>query len=157
MTMEILAKLGGDLHAKLGKSGLVLAVWFDFVCGTSTSAIIAACAGWDMPCRMLGRCRFGTPLDREIGDMVPGPGTTPSKWTGEKQFTYVRYDPDVTQAGLKTLRLGDIRPVNVQVMDSVEYIREIQRIGAAYAQKCVSLGHVHPFCILDASTRMVVV
>lgn len=157
MTMEILAKLGGDLHAKLGKSGLVLAVWFDFVCGTSTSAIIAACAGWDMPCRMLGKCRFGTPLDREIGDMVPGPGTTPSKWTGQKQFTYVRYDPDVTQAGLKTLGLGDIRPENVHVMDSVEYIREIQRIGAAYAQKCVSLGHVHPFCILDASTRTVVV
>ena len=113
MTMEILAKLGEDLHAKLGKSGLVLAVWFDFICGTSTNAIIAACAGWDMPCRMLGRCRFGTPLDREIGDMVPGPGTTPSKWTGEKQFTYVRYDPDVTQAELKTLGLGDIRPENV--------------------------------------------
>ena len=53
MTMEILAKLGGDLHAKLGKSGLVLAVWFDFICGTSTNAIIAACAGWDMACRML--------------------------------------------------------------------------------------------------------
>lgn len=157
MTMEILAKLGGDLHAKLGKSGLVLAVWFDFVCGTSTNAIIAACAGWDMACRMLGNCRFGAPLDREIGDMVPGPGTTPSKWTGERQFTYVRYDPNVTQAGLKTLRLGDIRPVNVQVMDSVEYIREIQRINSAYARRYVSLGHVHPFCILDASTRTVVV
>ena len=49
MTMEILAKLGGDLHAETRQSGLVLAVWFDFVCGTgSNAAIIAACAGWDM-------------------------------------------------------------------------------------------------------------
>lgn len=88
---------------------------------------------------------------------MPAPGTTPSKWTGEKQFTYVRYDPDVIQAGLKTLGLGDIRPVNVQVMDSVEYIREIQRIGAACARRYVSRRRVHTFSILETSTRRVVV
>jgi patatin-like phospholipase/acyl hydrolase len=43
MSVEILAKLERDLRAKTGKDDLVLADWFDFVCGTSTGAIIAAC------------------------------------------------------------------------------------------------------------------
>jgi patatin-like phospholipase/acyl hydrolase len=43
MSVEILAKLEADLRAKLGKPNLVLADWFDFVCGTSTGAIIATC------------------------------------------------------------------------------------------------------------------
>jgi len=41
MSVEILAKLEVDLRAKLEKPDLVLADWFDFVCGTST--IIATC------------------------------------------------------------------------------------------------------------------
>ena len=50
MSVEILAKLEADLRAQLGKPELVLADWFDLVCGTSTGAIIAACisAGMSM-------------------------------------------------------------------------------------------------------------
>ncbi len=105
----------------------------------------AACAGWDMACRMLGDCRFGAQIDREIGDMVIAPGENPSNWTGTKQFTYVRYDPDVSQAGLKALGLGDIEPETVQVMDSIAHIKNIQRVGSTYAKQCVSLNHLHPF------------
>ena len=44
MSVEILAKIEADLRAKLGKDqNFVLADYFDFVCGTSTGAIIAAC------------------------------------------------------------------------------------------------------------------
>ena len=43
MSVEILAKLEADLRVRLGKPDLVLADWFDFVCGTSTGAIIATC------------------------------------------------------------------------------------------------------------------
>ncbi len=50
ITVEILAKLEADLRAKLGNPTLVLGDWFDFVCGTSTGAIIATCisAGMSM-------------------------------------------------------------------------------------------------------------
>ena len=103
----------------------------------------AASAGWDMACRMLGECRFGNQIDREIGDMLSAPGCV--NWTGPKQFTYVRYDPDVTQKGIDKLNLNDVKAENVQVMDSVQYTADIQRVGQAYASAHVSLKHLQPF------------
>jgi uncharacterized protein len=103
----------------------------------------AASAGWDMSCRIVGACRFGGPIDSEFKDAVMGPGA-PSNWTGPKQFTYVRYDPDVTAKGLAALGLGDVKPETVQVMDAVANIKNIQRVGATYAQQ-VSLGHLGSF------------
>ena len=91
----------------------------------------AASAGWDMACRLLGECRHGGEIDREIGAMIDiddGPN-----WTGTKQFAYVRYDPDVTRQGLDALGLGDVDAAKVQVMDSVKFIPEMQRVGQAYA------------------------
>ena len=48
MSVEILAKIEADLRDKTGKPELVLADWFDFVCGTSTGAIIATCISLGM-------------------------------------------------------------------------------------------------------------
>jgi len=89
----------------------------------------AASAGWDTACRLLGECRHGGEIDREIGAMIDD---TPN-WTGAKQFAYVRYDPDVTHKGLDALGLGDIDAAKVQVMDSVKFIPEMQRVGQTYA------------------------
>lgn len=43
MSVEILAKLEADLRTTLKNPSLLLCDYFDFVCGTSTGAIIAAC------------------------------------------------------------------------------------------------------------------
>ena len=50
MSVEILAKIETDLRIAQNNPDLVLADYFDFVCGTSTGAIIAACisAGMSM-------------------------------------------------------------------------------------------------------------
>jgi len=104
----------------------------------------AASAGWDMACRVVGDCRCGPPIDHEIGDLVPT-AEAPVTSTIHKQFTYVRYDPDVSQAGLNALGLADIKAEQVQVMDSVKYMPEIQRVGAAYAARNVSLDHLRGF------------
>ena len=49
MSVEILAKLENELRVRLGKGDdFVLADYFDFVCGTSTGAIIAACISCGM-------------------------------------------------------------------------------------------------------------
>jgi predicted acylesterase/phospholipase RssA len=104
----------------------------------------AAAAGWDMACRTLGECRFGAPIDREIGDMVVD-GAGAGAWTGGKQFAYVRYDPDVTQSGLTELGLPDVKAEHVQQMDSVQHIKDIQRVGLAYAGQHVKLAHLRGF------------
>lgn len=50
MSVEILARIEDVLRVRLGKgSEFVLADYFDFVCGTSTGAVIAACIAWGMP------------------------------------------------------------------------------------------------------------
>ena len=103
----------------------------------------AASAGWDMACRIIGDCRFGAPIDKEFGDGISVPGG-PVNWTSPKQFTYVRYDPDVTAEGLRALALLDIRPDNVQKMDFVEYVADIGRVGAAYAER-VTIKHFANF------------
>jgi patatin-like phospholipase/acyl hydrolase len=103
----------------------------------------AASAGWDMTCRTLGECRYGGEIDREFGDMVAVPGS--ANWTGSKLFSYVRYDPDVSRKGLDDLGLEKIDPAKVQVMDSVKYIADIQRVGTTYAQAHVKPDHLRGF------------
>ncbi|HMV54059.1 MAG TPA: patatin-like phospholipase family protein [Rhodocyclaceae bacterium] len=92
----------------------------------------AASAGQDMLCRVFGKCLSGNPIDREIGDLIGAGGPT-----GEKLFTYMRYDADVSRKGLDALGLPDVNPAHVQLLDSVRYIDEIQRVGKAVAAKCV--------------------
>ncbi len=103
----------------------------------------AASAGWDMTCRTVGECRHGSPIDREFGDMVATPGR--SNWTGPKLFTYLRYDPDVSQKGLTELGLNDIQAANVQLMDSVAHIGDIRRVGIAYAENHCHSDHFQGF------------
>jgi uncharacterized protein len=104
----------------------------------------AASAGWDMACRLLGDCRYGPPIDREYGDMVTPPGTTEINATVPKLFTYVRYDPDVTQPGLDALGVN-ARTANVQQLDSVRHVAEIQRVGRSYADRFVLPQHLAGF------------
>jgi predicted acylesterase/phospholipase RssA len=105
----------------------------------------AAAAGWDMACRTLGECRFGGQIDREFGNMVAAEGE-PSNWSGgPKQFAYVRYDPDVSQAGIDALDLKQIKAADVQLMDSVEHMAQIRQVGEAYAARHVSLAHLKGF------------
>lgn len=98
----------------------------------------AASDGWDMACRTVGACRFGAEIDREFGDMLmPGHGGPEE---AGRQFSYVRYNPDVTAEGLQRLGLGDIDPAHVCLMDSTDHIADIQRVGAAYAERHVDIG-----------------
>ena len=76
-------------------------------------------------------------------DMVSPPDDP--NWTGPKLFTYLRYDPDVSLDGLKDLGLTDIDPPKVQLMDSVEHIPDIRRVGITYAAKHVQPAHFDGF------------
>lgn len=91
-------------------------------------------------------CRHGGQIDREVWDMLPDTETpdTPN-WTGSKQFAYVRYDPDVTREGLDALGSKAIEPAKVQLMDSVKFIPDIQRVGKTYAAAHFTIDHFRGF------------
>jgi uncharacterized protein len=100
----------------------------------------------DINCRTVGRCVFGPPIDRELGDMIPrkdDPVTgkiTPLEEDCGRQFLYARFDPDLSRTGLDALGLGAINPTDVEAMDAVANIRKMQDVGRAYASKCVEMA-----------------
>ena len=89
--------------------------------------------------RVFGKCVAGDLLDREVWDMIGKRGPVQPKL-----FTYVRYNAELTRAGLNTLSLDDVEPTNVQQLDSVEFIGELQRVGKTVAQK-VKVEHFADF------------
>jgi hypothetical protein len=91
----------------------------------------------DTNCRTVGRCTFGAPLDREVGDMIPrdAQGTKISLTQDlGRAFLYVRYNAELSAPGLAALGLPDIKPQDVQKLDAVENIENLSRIGNAVAQ-----------------------
>lgn len=100
----------------------------------------AAAQGQDLFCRTFGRCLAGPELDREVGAMINAAGPV-----APKLFTYLRYDADVSREGLDRLGLPDVEPEKVQLMDSVQYIPDIQRVGARLAEREVKPEHFAAF------------
>lgn len=90
----------------------------------------AAMQEQDFLCRVFGDCRHGEPLDREIGDMR-GQGIAGVP----KLFTYARYNPELSRAGLDRLGLGQIEPHHVQRLDSVDHMDELRHVGRAVARQ----------------------
>jgi hypothetical protein len=100
--------------------------------GSIPSALMyAALNEQDLLCRIFGKCLAGDELDREVGNLI---GATGPVGPG-KLFTYVRYNAELSPEGLKALGLPDIKPEDVQKLDSVEHIPELQRVGNAVARK----------------------
>jgi uncharacterized protein len=86
--------------------------------------VSAALAEQDMLCRIFGRCRHGSPIDTEVGDLRVGPGIL-----DRRMFSYLRYNAELTRQGLDDLGLPDVRPEQVQPLDSVQHIDSLQRVG----------------------------
>src|SRR3954454_2680014 len=82
----------------------------------------------DLLCRVFGRCRHGAAIDREVGDLRTGPGVL-----DQRLFSYVRYNVELSRAGLDALGLGGVRPEDVQKLDSVAHIPDLVRVGEAAA------------------------
>lgn len=117
------------------------------VVGIPGALMYGAMVAQDTNCRLIGRCTYGAPLDRELGDMVPrdanGKINPLSKNLG-RQFLYARYNADLSRAGLDALGFRDIEPKNVQKLDSVEFTGELRRVGRKVAEE-VELAHFGDF------------
>jgi patatin-like phospholipase/acyl hydrolase len=115
------------------------------------SALIdAALSEQDKLCRIFGRCRFGDPIDREIGDLIVSDEKAAQSGLGPfgpKKFTYVRYNPQLTEDGIKalgftTFRAEDVK--NVQRLTSSKYMPQLMAVGRRYAER-LDLAHLGSF------------
>jgi hypothetical protein len=86
----------------------------------------------DRLCRLFGRCRYGASLDREVGDLIDAVDED------KRLFTYVRYNADISQAGIDAMRLPRRVSANdVGRLDAVEGLEDLALIGEHTA------GQVH--------------
>jgi hypothetical protein len=101
----------------------------------------------DLLCRVFGRCRHGAGIDREVENLIDVKGDAAERLglPGDRMFTYMRYNAELSAAGLTALGLPKIRPEDVQKMDSVKHIRELQAIGQAVAERDVDRSHFDGF------------
>jgi hypothetical protein len=95
----------------------------------------------DTNCRTIGRCTYGTPLDKELGDMVPA---LPVSQNSGRQFLYARYNADLSQPGLDAMGLSHIESDQVRQMDSVRYMDKLREVGRA-AAKNIKMEHFGSF------------
>ena len=114
-----------------------------------SALMFAASNEQDFLCRTFGRTMCGDALDREVGDLIapanPLPGGRIPGPVQPKLFTYMRYNAELTKAGLAALGLPDIVPEHVQEMDSVEHISELQKVGHAVGTQEVKSAHFAGF------------
>ena len=91
----------------------------------------------DVLCRIFGRCRYGEPIDTEIGDFMQSDEAYASDGGpfAPKKFTYMRYNPNITPEGLADLGLSGIRSADVQEMDSPNHLADLIAVGKAFASK----------------------
>ena len=94
----------------------------------------------DLLCRLFGDCRFGTALDREVGDLKgsKAPG-------GRKLFSYVRYNAELSDETLRELGLSGIKLGEIRKMDDARHIDELTEFGQALARAQVREEHFAGF------------
>lgn len=101
----------------------------------------------DLNCRTIGRCVYGAPLDREVGDLIPrdaGGNAIPLSKDLGRAFLYARYNAELTFDGLRMMGLNDIDPKNVSKLDSVDALEDLARVGQKLAEE-VKLEHFGSF------------
>lgn len=90
----------------------------------------AASVAQDRQCRTIGRCVTGPPLDREVGDRIGAPSIG-----GLSQFTYARYDADLSDAALRQAGIDNPRVRRrlrrLNAVGSLPQLQEIGRLASA--------------------------
>jgi patatin-like phospholipase len=107
-----------------------------------SALMFAALNEQDLLCRVFGDCRAGDTIDREIGDLV---GSTGPLERNQKLFTYLRYNAELTRAGLDALGCHGIEPETVQKLDSIDGIPDLLQVGKRVGETKVRQEHFDGF------------
>lgn len=96
----------------------------------------------DLLCRVFGNCKSGAMIDREVWDVT---GEHGRGVVDPKLFTYMRYNAELTKDGLTALGLPNVKPANVQQLDSIDHIDELQAVGRAVGDRDVKIEDFEGF------------
>jgi len=103
----------------------------------------------DINCRTVGRCVFGAAVDREIDEMTPvddDGNILELTSDANRHFSYVRYNADLSEAGLNEMGLSHIDSDDVRKMDSVKHLKQLREVGKKVAITQVNVKkHFHHF------------
>ena len=109
----------------------------------------------DINCRTVGRCTYGAPIDREMGDMIPvdNNGKILSLDSdASRHFTYVRYNADLSSQGLFDLKLPHIESSNVREMDSTKHMSQLRDVGRAAGKTQIKVKEHFPHFLPEPIT-----
>lgn len=101
----------------------------------------------DLNCRTIGRCVYGAPIDREVGDLIPRDSSEkviPLSQDLGRAFLYARYNAELSFDGLRKMGLDGIDPRKVSKLDSVDALEDLARVGQKLAEE-VTLDPFEPF------------
>ncbi len=114
-----------------------------------SALMFAALNEQDTLCRVFGRCRAGQELDREIGDLLAGGGplaALAAPGAAETRlFTYMRYNCELSRAGLDAIGLTKVNPADVQALDSIKHMDQLRQTGRAAATTFIHPDHFDGF------------
>jgi hypothetical protein len=88
----------------------------------------------DLLCRVEGECRFGAPLDLEVGDLL-------TRDKPDAKFLYARYNMTFTKDELTEARKESRSGITLDNLRLIGYLREL---GRKYADDFVKLEHFDP-------------
>ena len=94
----------------------------------------------DMLCRVFGKCLVGHELDSEIGDLI-----AKEERKEKKEFTYLRYNAQLDEKGLKKLNLSHLNHKELKQLDAVDKVHLLQEVGEAVAEYEVRIEHFEGF------------
>lgn len=114
-----------------------------------TALMNAALAEQDLLCRTFGKCLAGGVLDREVGSLRHDPtGLLPQTVfpIRSKLFTYLRYNTELTDAGLEPLGLSPrVDAKSIRKLDSIDQIGSLMAVGEAVGRANVMREHFQGF------------
>ena len=98
----------------------------------SIPGALISSAQWvqDLLCRQHGECRYGSPLDSELGDMI--------RENPRAAFLYARYDRNIDEADVAAALRVSSKGFSLDNLELMDFLVEM---GAAYAEESVSLEH----------------
>jgi patatin-like phospholipase/acyl hydrolase len=137
----LLVSVGTGYHPNAGKNLKLSRLHVLHNVRSAPSALmLAALMQQDALCRVFGRCLVGGEIDSELADLKGGrdPG-------GRELFTYLRYNADLSAAGLSALGLGRLDSTQLRRLDSVGSIADLEAVGRAVVERDLRAEHYRPF------------